>query len=63
MAECGKQFTVEGSGANTKEAVGDMLLKAEAACPRNCPHPKLATFIHVFKETPVRASADFICEE
>src|SRR5205809_4854240 len=62
-AECNKQLTVEGTGANAKEAVGDMLLKAEQACPSDCKGVKLVSQIHVFRETPVRASADFICEK
>lgn len=53
MAQCNKQFTQEGTGANEKEAVGDMLLKAEAACPNDCKCVKLVSMIHVFRETPV----------
>lgn len=61
--ECDKQFTMEGTGNNEKEAVGDMLLKAEQACPKNCKGLKLVSQIHVFRETPVRASANFVCEK
>ena len=62
MAECGRQFSMEGTGTNNKEAVGDMFLKAEAACPPDCKHLKLVSMIHVFRENPVRAEAEFICE-
>jgi hypothetical protein len=63
MAECGKQFTQEGTGATSDAAIGDMLNKAEGACPSKCSHVKKVTQTHVFREGGAyRANADFICE-